>query len=162
MRKEYSKFTNTTIWIFSAAFVASLPAIPARAQAIERPILTALQCQPLSSDNSDLCCIALNRQEFLTAAEIDQCPPLTTARIRTVIEEANSDTDQTAGTVPTDGPVGPGEEPGADPGIGDTAKANSGAGNAGETGSGEHSSTDADPGNSGGSNNSPDSPSGQN
>ena len=162
MRKEYLKFTTTTMWIVSAGFVASMHAIPAQAQAIERPILTTQQCQPLSADNSDLCCIALNRQEFLTAAEIDQCPPLTTARIRTVIEEANSDTDQTAGTVPTDGPVGPGEEPGADPGIENTAKANSGAGNAGETGSGEHSSTDADPGNSGGSNNSPDSPSGQN
>ena len=48
------------IWMASVGIFLSMPALPAGAQNIERPTLTAAQCQPLSADNADLCCIALN------------------------------------------------------------------------------------------------------
>ena len=121
------------IWMASAVLFSSIPTFPAGAQNIERPTLTAAQCQPLSADNADLCCIALNRQQLLTDAEIEQCPPLTTARIRAVVEEhdGGNNSGPTAGTIPTDGtggtPVttdtssgggntGPGGSPGGTPG----------------------------------------------
>src|SRR5688500_2401003 len=105
-----------------------------------RPTLTPEQCQPISADNTEICCIASNRQLLLSAAELAQCPPLTTTSIRAVLE-ALDDTVGTPGTnvvtLPIDGTDQPGEEPGEELGVpgDDTAKANSGAGNAGETGS---------------------------
>ena len=71
----------------SAVLFSSIPTFPAGAQNIECLTLTAAQCQPLSADNADLCCIALNWQQLLTDAEIEQCPPMTTARICAVVEE---------------------------------------------------------------------------
>jgi hypothetical protein len=152
------------IWMAPASLCLMVPN-PVEAQSVERPRLTAQQCQPLTADNADICCIALNRNELLTDEELDQCPPLTTARIRTVVDEFDSDeTNPPTGTVPSDDPDDPddpGQDPGGDPGT-ETTKANSGAGNGGESGAGEHESSDPDPGNSGGHNNSPDSPGGRN
>jgi hypothetical protein len=154
-------FHTATIFI-SSAVLLSFAASAAGAKELVRPTLTAEQCQPLSPNNVDLCCMAMNRNNLLTATQIDQCPPLTTARLRAAL--AKSDV---TGSIPTPSikPDQPGNEPGAvpagQPGS-DPAKANSGAGNGAETGTGEHASSDTDPGNSGGHNNSPDSPAGQN
>ena len=147
----------SSVWLASATLFI-LSTHPSAAQTLVQPTLTAEQCQPLSAANADLCCIALNRQQLLTSQEIDQCPPVTTARIQDVME-AQEPVDNTAPTdvvVPTDGT--PGEEPEPTTEV----NANSGAGNGGETGTSETGSTDSDPGNSGGNNNAPSSPGGQN
>ena len=158
-----NRILRNTVWLASATLF-SLSAYPSTAQTLVRPTLNAEQCQPLSAANADLCCIAMNRQQLLTSQEIDQCPPVTTARIQDVMQAQESvDTDQTNGVIPTDGAVPtdgtgqPGEEP--EP---TEANANSGAGNGGETGPSETGSMDSDPGNSEGNNNAPDSPPGQN
>jgi len=84
------KKIKTAIWLTSATLVTiaanTAGAQNAGAQNIERPILTAEQCQPLSAENAEICCIASNRRLLLTAGELDQCPPLTTASIRAVLE----------------------------------------------------------------------------
>jgi hypothetical protein len=73
----------------SAAFGLAALALPASAQLSPRPTMTAAQCQPLTEQNYELCCIAANRSRILTREQIAQCPPLTTARIQTVLAGGN-------------------------------------------------------------------------
>jgi hypothetical protein len=60
------------------------------AQDFARPTLMAEQCQPLSSANYELCCIALNRDQLLPADQAGQCPPLTDTFVQRVMEEARA------------------------------------------------------------------------
>ena len=79
MRKIKSCLAGTAIGLVSAgAFFIAAPAVPAMAKS-PRPVLSAQQCQPLSAGNFAICCVALNRGDILSAAELDQCPPLTTS-----------------------------------------------------------------------------------
>ena len=60
--------------------------VPSTAQISSRPFLTADQCQPLTEENYELCCIAANRSRILTRAQIKQCPPITTSRIQALTD----------------------------------------------------------------------------
>ena len=64
--------------------------------------MTAAQCQPLTADNYEMCCIALNRTELLRPGDLAQCPPLTTALIRGVLSDDDSDNGVTTGSVAAD------------------------------------------------------------
>ncbi|WP_292528866.1 hypothetical protein [Mesorhizobium sp.] len=63
--------------------------MPASAQSSISPVLTAEQCIPLTEQNYAICCVALNRDELLTRAELDQCPPITTGQVGT--DDAGTD-----------------------------------------------------------------------
>ncbi|OAP45836.1 hypothetical protein ATB98_04015 [Sinorhizobium saheli] len=79
--KSLSTFlASTSLAIMSAGFLVS-GAVPVRAQAVEATIVTADQCSPLTDDNYQLCCMAQNRADVLTTAQIAACPPLSTALI---------------------------------------------------------------------------------
>jgi hypothetical protein len=88
MRVIKSLLTSSGIVLVSAALFGSAATAPAGAQGLERPVLTAQECHPLTGDNYELCCVALNRMDILTAAEIDQCPPMTTAQIQSVLNNS--------------------------------------------------------------------------
>ncbi|MCG5482023.1 MAG: hypothetical protein KK478_23835 [Ensifer alkalisoli] len=90
MRVLPSLLTSSGVALLSAGFLASAP-VPASGQAMERPILTADQCSPLTESNYELCCIALNRTEILNAGQLAQCPPLSTALIRNVLQSTPND-----------------------------------------------------------------------
>ncbi|RWP92001.1 MAG: hypothetical protein EOR89_33205, partial [Mesorhizobium sp.] len=70
----------------SAAFTVAM-ITPATAQQSQRPRLAAAQCQPLTEANFALCCIAANRTSILSAAQIDMCPPVTTALITAALND---------------------------------------------------------------------------
>lgn len=89
MKATYALLTSTGLALMSAGFLASAT-IPARGQEAERPILTADQCSPLTEANYQLCCIAQNRDQILTAGQIEQCPPLSTALIRNVFSTTST------------------------------------------------------------------------
>ncbi|MDK1373171.1 MULTISPECIES: hypothetical protein [unclassified Sinorhizobium] len=80
MKTLHVLLTGTGLALMSVGFFASTT-VPARAQGAERPILTADQCSPLTEGNYQLCCMARNRNMILTAEQIEQCPPLSTAAI---------------------------------------------------------------------------------
>ena len=84
-----SRLTSTAMALILGAFFVSVPSIQASAQSQVRPILNAQQCSPLSDENYEICCIALNRSDILSATDIAQCPPLTTSLISNVLAESN-------------------------------------------------------------------------
>jgi hypothetical protein len=86
MRSLRFLFSSTALMLVSSAFLGA-ENFPARAQEVQRPLLTAQQCSPLTEANYDLCCVARNRMEILRAKEIDQCPPITTSLIQSVLDE---------------------------------------------------------------------------
>ena len=65
-----SRLTSTALALILGAFFVSVPSIQASAQSQVRPILNAQQCSPLSDENNEICCIALNRDDILSAAQI--------------------------------------------------------------------------------------------
>ena len=65
MRLSNSRYTSTAMGLILGAFFVSAPSISASAQS-QRPVLAAQQCQPLSNDNFELCCVALNRRAILS------------------------------------------------------------------------------------------------
>ena len=76
-----------TVLFLSAALIVSWPAPPtSAAQSIKRLRLTAGQCQPLTNSNYEACCLAINRASILSRAQLDQCPPLTTAQISNTVD----------------------------------------------------------------------------
>ncbi|RVN44463.1 hypothetical protein CN111_10470 [Sinorhizobium meliloti] len=92
--------------------------IPAHAQNLTGPMLVAEQCSPLTDANYEACCMAQNRADILTAGQIEQCPPLSTAAIGNSFSTTSTDS-------------GPrnlnGDDGGGDPGGGggqDTGKGN--------------------------------------
>ena len=74
MRIEATYLAGTGIMLVSLSFFGPGSVAPAGAQALERPVMSAEQCHPLTSGNYELCCIARNRSSILTPGEIDQCP----------------------------------------------------------------------------------------
>ena len=114
MRNVQVCLASTGMALVSLAFFVPASSVPARAQALERPIMNAEQCHPLSPSNYELCCVARNRIEILTPSEIDQCPPMTTAQINSVLSSER-----------------PGEHGNAGPGVRSTGSGGSGRGSAG-------------------------------
>lgn len=105
--------------------------IPAHAQNLTGPMLVAEQCSPLTDANYEACCMAQNRADILTAGQIEQCPPLSTAAIGNSFSTTSTDSgprnlngDDGGGGNPGGGGGGGG---GGDPGGGggqDTGKGN--------------------------------------
>lgn len=99
--------------------------IPAHAQNLTGPMLVAEQCSPLTDANYEACCMAQNRADILTAGQIEQCPPLSTAAIGNSFSTTSTD----SGPRNLNGDDGGGGNPGGggDPGGGggqDTGKGN--------------------------------------
>lgn len=65
--------------------------IPAHAQNLTGPMLVAEQCSPLTDANYEACCMAQNRADILTAGQIEQCPPLSTAAIGNSFSTTSTD-----------------------------------------------------------------------
>ena len=77
-------------FLLSSAFLV-LPGTSVYAQENPRPVLTADQCQPLTKDNLELCCVAQNRARLLSEEEIRSCPPVTTGLVERVVKILESD-----------------------------------------------------------------------
>ena len=112
------------ILLISSALAATLPTGFASAQNSLRPRMAAAACQPLTRDNFEMCCIALNRRSILSSEQLAQCPPLTTSVISAVL--AGSENDGNDGGTGSDGGSG-----GTDDG------SNGGNGGGGSGGSGD-------------------------
>ena len=135
MRILDSHLTSTGLALISAGFLA-VAAAPAGAQQVERPILTVDQCTPLTESNYELCCIALNRTEILSAGQLAQCPPLTTTFIRNVFQSTDNDRGaDDGGNGNGNGGNGGGGNGGGDNG-GNGGGGNGGGGNGGNGGNG--------------------------
>ncbi len=152
MRTAKQILTRSTM-LTSMALVCSMPTMPASAQSSIRPVLTAEQCVPLTEQNYAICCVALNRDELLTRAELDQCPPITTGQVGT--DDAGTDDGGTGDGGTDDGGTDDGgtdddgtDDGGTDDGSSDDAAGNPGneksVGAAGE-GPGPHSPSDFGP-----------------
>ncbi|KKA15133.1 membrane protein [Sinorhizobium meliloti] len=92
--------------------------IPAHAQNLTGPMLVAEQCSPLTDANYEACCMAQNRADILTAGQIEQCPPLSTAAIGNSFSTTSTD----SGPRNLNGDDGGGGNPGG--GGQDTGKGN--------------------------------------
>lgn len=79
-----SRLTSPLLLASTVAFTLGT-VLPSGAQQSPRPRLTLDQCQPLTAENYELCCIARNRHAILTAEQLEQCPPLVTSLIQNVI-----------------------------------------------------------------------------
>lgn len=79
-----SRLTSPLLLASTVAFTLGT-VLPSEAQQSPRPRLTLDQCQPLTAENYELCCIARNRHAILTAEQLEQCPPLVTSLIQNVI-----------------------------------------------------------------------------
>ena len=53
--------------------------------------MSAAQCNPLTENNYERCCIALNRSSILTPPQLSLCPPLTTSFIESVVDREKGD-----------------------------------------------------------------------
>ncbi|RVL81751.1 hypothetical protein CN140_16965 [Sinorhizobium meliloti] len=93
--------------------------IPAHAQNLTGPMLVAEQCSPLTDANYEACCMAQNRADILTAGQIEQCPPLSTAAIGNSFSTTSTD----SGPRNLNGDDGGGGDPGGGGGQ-DTGKGN--------------------------------------
>ncbi|RVM10664.1 hypothetical protein [Sinorhizobium meliloti] len=82
--------TSTGLALMSVGFSTSTT-IPAHAQNLTGPMLVAEQCSPLTDANYEACCMAQNRAEILTAGQIAQCPPLSTAAIGNPFSTTSTD-----------------------------------------------------------------------
>ncbi|WP_172751291.1 hypothetical protein [Ensifer sp. LCM 4579] len=162
MRVIQSLLTSSGLALLSAGFLASAP-IPASGQAVERPILTADQCNPLTEANYELCCIALNRTELLSAGQLAQCPPLNTAVIRNALQSTPNDRSGDNGGGGNgngggggggggggNGNGGGGNGGGGNGGGGNGGGGNGGGGNGGGNGNGDHGGGDNGGGGNGG------------
>ncbi|RVG17118.1 hypothetical protein CN230_05020 [Sinorhizobium meliloti] len=120
--------TSTGLALMSVGFSTSTT-IPAHAQNLTGPMLVAEQCSPLTDANYEACCMAQNRAEILTAGQIAQCPPLSTAAIGNPFSTTSTDSgprnlngDDGGGGNPGGGGGGGGGDPGGgggqDPGKG--------------------------------------------
>lgn len=72
----------------SAAALLAATTLPVSAQS-PRPFLTAAQCQPLTEENYEMCCIAINRSSILSDDELGMCPPITTSLIQNILTTDN-------------------------------------------------------------------------
>lgn len=89
--KTLDIFLSTTGLALMTAGFMTAATVPARAQNVVGPMLVAEQCSPLTDANYEACCMAQNRAEILTAEQINQCPPLSTASIGGGFSTTNSD-----------------------------------------------------------------------
>lgn len=99
--------------------------IPAHAQNLTGPMLVAEQCSPLTDANYEACCMAQNRADILTAGQIEQCPPLSTAAIGNSFSTTSTD----SGPRNLNGDDGGGGNPGGGGGGGGGGGQDTGKGN---------------------------------
>lgn len=92
--------------------------IPAHAQNLTGPMLVAEQCSPLTDANYEACCMAQNRADILTAGQIEQCPPLSTAAIGNPFSTTSTDSGPRNLNGDDGGGGNPGGGGGQDPGKG--------------------------------------------
>lgn len=109
--------TSTGLALMSVGFSTSTT-IPAHAQNLTGPMLVAEQCSPLTDANYEACCMAQNRAEILTAGQIAQCPPLSTAAIGNPFSTTSTDSGPRNLNGDDGGGGNPGGGGGQDPGKG--------------------------------------------